>query len=226
MFDNLDILPGCVRRDVGVVFHFGGSEYVVTSIGQSNAKCECLVRKSKRIEDKTTGEVREFLGTGEKITVSNQIHQDEVIRRMTPEELNNLLSNKGRGNKQQNNQENKSMKKTATKSNNGMAKMSMITSMAKASKSEKEITAAVKADFGPNSEHTTYIIGREWRRNNKAAKPAKGVKTPPAPAKKATAQAPAKRAAKTPPPAPAKKATAPVPPPAPKVEAPAEAATE
>lgn len=85
--------------------------------------------------------------------------------------------------------------------------------LAKAGNSEAKITQAYTKAFGAPSAHFVYIIGREFRRVNKAsAKPAKAAsKVAPAPKAKAkVAPAPApKKAAK---PAPAPKAVSPPPP--------------
>lgn len=49
-------------------------------------------------------------------------------------------------------------------------KFTLIVGLAKAGKTESQITAAVKNQFGPLSDRTTYIVGREWRRVNKVGR--------------------------------------------------------
>lgn len=49
-------------------------------------------------------------------------------------------------------------------------KLAVIVGLAKAGKTKTQIAAAVKNEHGPLSRHTTYIIGREWRRVNKVGR--------------------------------------------------------
>jgi hypothetical protein len=49
-------------------------------------------------------------------------------------------------------------------------KLAVIVGLAKAGKTESQIAAAVKNEYGPLSSHTTYIVGREWRRVNKVGR--------------------------------------------------------
>jgi hypothetical protein len=46
-------------------------------------------------------------------------------------------------------------------------RFALIVSLAKAGKTESQIAAAVKDEYGPLSSHLTYLVGREWRRVNK-----------------------------------------------------------
>jgi hypothetical protein len=45
-------------------------------------------------------------------------------------------------------------------------KLAVIVGLAKAGKNEKQIQAEIESQYGPLSNHTMYIIGREWRRVN------------------------------------------------------------
>jgi hypothetical protein len=49
-------------------------------------------------------------------------------------------------------------------------KLALIAGLAKAGNTESQIAAAVKEEFGPLNRHTTYIVGREWRRVNKVGR--------------------------------------------------------
>ena len=49
-------------------------------------------------------------------------------------------------------------------------KLALIVGLAKAGNTESQIAAAVKEEFGPLNRHTTYIVGREWRRVNKVGR--------------------------------------------------------
>lgn len=46
----------------------------------------------------------------------------------------------------------------------------LIVSLAKAGKTESQIVAAVQNEYGPLSNHLTYLVGREWRRVNKVGR--------------------------------------------------------
>jgi hypothetical protein len=54
-----------------------------------------------------------------------------------------------------------------TSSKKKTGKFTLIVSLAKAGKTESQIAAAVKNEYGPLSGHTAYLVGREWRRVNK-----------------------------------------------------------
>jgi hypothetical protein len=45
-------------------------------------------------------------------------------------------------------------------------KLALIVGLAKAGKNENQIQAEIKSQYGPLSNNTMYIIGREWRRVN------------------------------------------------------------
>ena len=94
LYDNTDILPGMVRREVGVVFLYRGSEFVVTHCNESNAKCVCLARQKRIITNGLTGETAEFLDAPGKLTVSNQIEPGDILRRINDAET--FLSSKPR----------------------------------------------------------------------------------------------------------------------------------
>lgn len=60
---------------------------------------------------------------------------------------------------------------TAQKSKpNKTNKFDLIVSLAKAGKTEAQITAAVINDFGPLNSRFEYLVGREWRRVNKVGR--------------------------------------------------------
>ena len=96
LFDNTDILPGMVRRDVGVVFIFNGSEYAVVSTSPPSSKCICLQRVKRTVTNGMTGETVEFMDSPGKLTVSNQIEPSEIVRVMTPDEIANFQPSKSR----------------------------------------------------------------------------------------------------------------------------------
>jgi len=56
---------------------------------------------------------------------------------------------------------------TQTQTPNKTNRFALIVSLAKAGKTESEITAAVKNEYGPLSSNMAYTIGKEWRRVNK-----------------------------------------------------------
>ena len=216
--DDFDIPPGMVRRTVGDVFTHSHSEYVVVRVGSGSAKAVCVTRGVRTFEDSRTGESKTFADRRSSIEVSTTTERGDIVRRIEGDELNDFLSGKTRygRNKQTQTTEgqegNGSMKKT-TKKTSGSTTMETILAAVKAGKSEKEITAAVKAAHGTPSPNTLYVIGREWRRANKAV----AAKKPATKAVKASAKAPANKVAakvaKTPPASPVKAAVVPATPP-------------
>jgi hypothetical protein len=56
---------------------------------------------------------------------------------------------------------------TQTPTPNKTNRFALIVSLAKAGKTESQIAAAIKDEYGPLSSHLTYLVGREWRRVNK-----------------------------------------------------------
>lgn len=56
---------------------------------------------------------------------------------------------------------------TQTPTPNKTNRFALIVSLAKAGKTESQIAAALKDEYGPLSNHLTYLVGREWRRVNK-----------------------------------------------------------
>jgi superfamily I DNA/RNA helicase len=205
-FDNLDIPPGQVRREVGDVFLWAKEQYVVTMVSLSRSVAKCLNRSSK-----SPGE----------ISVSNCCDKADVLRKHETN-LHMPKSGVGATNHEsgiENN--NKNMKAKNEDKGNPMA---FVVSLAKRGNTEKEITSAYKANYGAPSPNMTYVIGREWRRVNKAkatpAKPAAKGKAPTkaaakAPVKKGKTAPAAKKGPKAPP-------VAKVPPPRPPVAEPAQ----
>ena len=188
-----DIPAGQVRRQVGDVFLWSHVEYVVESVGSCSAMAKCA--------------------DGKKISVSTCADKGSIIRHIEnfqPHMSGAVVSGKL---KTSDEQENNNMKTKETKKNNeGGNPMEFVLALAKRGNTEKEITSAYKANYGVPSAHMVYVIGREWRRNNKAAvKPAKRSAKPAAklPAPKKGKPAPTKKSK-------AVKTAAPLPPPPPK----------
>ena len=209
--DNTDVPPGQVRRKVGDVFMWAKSEFMVVDIRLGSAKAVCLSKAAKAVSEEGAEPSKSF-SIPKEIRISaccdsaDIIRHEENFRQGVPAGVVN--------NKQQNN----SMSKNKTEKSGTI--MDLVIGLATAGKTEKEITAAAKANYGAPSEHITYIIGREWRRNNKA-KVVKAPKAAKAAPVKAAAKAPVKGKGKVAAPAPKAKAkkvatTAVPPPPAPK----------
>ena len=202
-------LPGQVYRTRGSVFLYAKKEYVTLSLSKSNAKAVCLERSAKvkdgeeDEDDKKTGEHR----APRKLTVSCQMDRGDLIRVMTESEIEEFLNGIHRGrigtttsSGGETNDGNNSMK---NKSSSNQDKLAFIVTLVKAGKTEAAITAELKKEYGEVSNHSAYIIGREWRRVNKVKK-VKGEKPAKAAAKPAAKPAPKKHPA-----APVKKSTPP-----------------
>ncbi len=201
--NTYDIPPGQVRRQVGDVFLWSKSEYVVESVGQCSARAICLTRGSKTVTNKLTGESATFSETPRAISISTCADRDSIIRRIENFQPSKSDSGAKVKSSDTNNQPKEQMKKEKKASTGTI--LTLIVGLAKSGKSEKEITTAVKGNYGPPSAHITYIIGREWRRvNKKVAKVAAKVPAPKKSAKPAAAPKKAKAAkvAALPPPPP------------------------
>lgn len=220
--DAFSLPAGMVNHRTGNVIKHGGAEYVCTRVSKCNAEFTCLVRKVSVITSKlktnedgspVTGKITHALS---KMAISIATEPSEIIRRMSESELEQFLARgtarRGEEKQTQGEKGNENIMSKKVKKAKGAKVMDSIVKLAKSGKTEKDIHAAVKAEHGPVSAHLNYVIGREWRRVNKTAKPAKVSKV-----KVAKPTAKAKGSKKAPP---ARKMTPSRPPPRPAAAAP------
>jgi len=186
--DDMDIPPGQVRRSIGDVFMWDHCEYVVQRVSPTSATAVCMNRNRQTVTNKLTGETATFEKSAREIRISSCCDRQDIIRReenFQPQKPGAV----GPTNKQSGTKENSMAKIKAPKTTQGTV-LDMIVKMAKAGKSEKDITSAVKSNYGGPTPSVAYLIGREWRRVNKVGRhfavKGKAVKSAPkAPAKKA-----------------------------------------
>ena len=222
--DSFDIPTGLVRRQLGDVFIFDKVEYMVEMVNGSRAAARCLSKV--RVVIKKDNGATEFDRSAGTISVSTTCHPSDIIRRIDLKNLPSSGVQLGGDSKTTDSESIKLMKEKMK----GSDRIAEIVRLAGEGQTIAQITSAMKKLCGQDlGDHTTYIIGREWRRVNKAAekakpaakaKPAKVAAAPVAKvAPPARAKAPAKPApaaksapAKSTPPAPAKVVKKPVPP--------------
>jgi hypothetical protein len=218
------------------------AEYVCIRVSESSSLWRCRARKKVSYQDTKTGNQVEFESSAKGEIRICASHSDNCDR-LSKEDFQEFLSGKVRAGSRTNsdNETTNNMKtKTEKKETDSVNKLDFIVSLVKAGKSEKEIKAEFEKTFGKIKAEKKpgyggvmqapmeYIIGREWRRENKdmSVKAAPKAKSPKAPAAKKVAakpatKAPAKKAA------PKAKAVSATPPPPkhaeePTTEAPAE----
>jgi hypothetical protein len=221
--DDYDLPRGRTYHKLGNVIRLEGAELVCVSVNHSRA----VFLQTANEQAKITG-------------ISPTCEAGDILRVMPKSELQVFLdraagrskdSKPSPATKEKETDHMKSKASAPAKKSNTLAS---IVKLAKAGKTEKEMTAAINAESGPPSKNVTYLIGREWRRVNKT----KGKAAPKATAKaapkaapkrpaKSAGKAPAKPAAKLPTPPARPSAPPPRPAPAPEPEAePAEATAE
>ena len=221
--DSFNLPPGMVAHKVRNVIRHGGAEYVCVKVNDCRAVFECMT--TRRVEAKFIGkdEPVVFESAPRVIGISPAAEPENIIRVMTQEEFSERHSQRVE-NKQKNpavesavgQQEQDNMKKTEKKSAGKKVtwqeRVVFIEKLAKAGKTQKQMTELVTKEYGKvNKGNAGDIVKLHGKYNGKPA-----VNT--APAKKGGKAPPAKKPAKT---APALK-TRPgaVPPPPPKTSPP------
>lgn len=224
---EIDASPICHGDEffkLGELKMYSGSEYVCIRVSESASTWRCKTRKKISYEDTKSGKQVEFETSAKgEMRLCASRSASEQASRLSKEEFQEFLSGKVRAgshtdsDKETNN--NMKTKTAKTVKSEKANKLEFIVSCVKAGKSEAQIRAAFEKEFGKIEGDksvvsggvamtpTEYIIGREWRRENKDVAPKKAA--PKAKAGKAPAPAAKKAAAKPAPKAPAKKVAAP-----------------
>lgn len=80
--DTWEIPRGCIRRQVGDVIRHEGKEFVVVRVSASCAKAENLVRTSKSVTNRVSGETATFQSGADVISINTVCEPGDVIRRI------------------------------------------------------------------------------------------------------------------------------------------------
>jgi DNA helicase-2/ATP-dependent DNA helicase PcrA len=184
-------LPGMVWREPGVVFLWQRAEYVSIRLGHSNAKCKCLSRQTKVVTDHVFGETKEFQKPARIIEVSSQIGKEEVIRRMTKDELKNFIAGARNGDGTTNAGTESEYGMAKTKANNELptqGRAAFIHQLKAKSTPKADALVKAQAKFSV----TLGLFNKIWERGAKGAGEGAKASTPP---KKATKGAKAGKSA-------------------------------